>query len=85
MLLTDNLSDQKVSASAKAAARTRSPSPHPHVTCRHRRVAEGEIEVAWGPDPENSSDFLTKWIPTAKFEASVKYAMGIALSAHVAG
>ena len=75
-MLTDNLSNQKVATAAKAAAN----SKHflIRMTCLHRRAAEGEVTVLWVADPENPSDFLTKWIPTAKFEASVRYAMGTA-------
>ena len=74
VLMTDNLSNQKVAAAAKAAAN----SKHflIRMTCLHRRAADGEVTVLWVADPENPADFLTKWIPATKFEASVKYAMG---------
>ena len=74
LLLTDNLSNQRVAQSAKAAQNSR----HflVRMTCLHQRVADGELVTAWVADPQNPSDFMTKWIPQAKFNASVRYAMG---------
>ena len=45
-------------------------------TCLHQRITDGELSVFHIPDPENPSDFLTKFIGAAKTEASVAYASG---------
>ena len=74
MLLTDNLSNQRVAQNAQSSARSRYYLIRS--TCLHQRVADGEINVVYVPDAENPSDFLTKSIPEAKTEASICYAIG---------
>ena len=39
-----------------------------------QRVDAGECEIGHVRDAENPSDFMTKFVPTAKFEASNEYA-----------
>ena len=39
-----------------------------------RRMSEGECTVIKVPDAAMPADFLTKWIPNAKLEASLRYA-----------
>ena len=74
MLLTDNLSNQRVAQNAQSSARSRYYLIRS--TCLHQRVADGSISVAHIPDAENPSDFLTKSIPSDKTEASIRYALG---------
>ena len=77
MLLTDNLSNQRVAQNAQSSARSRYYLIRS--TCLHQRVADGSISVAHVPDAENPSDFLTKTIPSDKTEASIRYALGTPL------
>ena len=37
------------------------------------RRARGEVELGFVPDPENPTDFMTKWVSAAKLEASLEY------------
>ena len=74
LLLTDNLSNQKVCENAQASSKSRYFLIRS--ACLHQRVADGELHVVHIPDTENPSDFLTKFIPVAKTEASVKYVTG---------
>ena len=39
-----------------------------------QRKARGEVEIGHVPDPENPSDFLTKWVGQVKFERSLAFA-----------
>ena len=73
-LVTDNLSNQRVAANAQAATASRFFLIRS--TCLHQRITDGELSVFHIPDPENPSDFLTKFIGAAKTEASVAYASG---------
>ena len=73
-LLTDNLSNQRVAQNAQSSAHSRYYLIRS--MCLHQRVADGEISVAYVPDAENPSDFMTKSIPEAKTEASICYAIG---------
>ena len=41
---------------------------------RWRRADAGECEIGHVRDAENPSDFMTKFVPTAKFETSNEYA-----------
>jgi hypothetical protein len=36
-------------------------------------VARGDVIVVHVPDEHNAADFLTKWIPVAKLNASLAY------------
>jgi hypothetical protein len=47
-------------------------------TCLMQRSREGAVTVLHIPDPENPSDFLTKFIKDAKTRASIAYAAGAA-------
>ena len=38
-----------------------------------QRVAAGEVALRHVPDAQMCADFLTKWLPKAKVEASVRY------------
>ena len=73
-LLTDNLSNQRVATNSGSAARSR------HFLIRYKclqaRQSEGECDVVFTPDPSMPSDFLTKWIDSVKFRASLLYARG---------
>ena len=44
--------------------------------CLQARQSEGECDVVFTPDPSMPSDFLTKWIDSVKFRASLLYARG---------
>ena len=44
--------------------------------CLHQRVSDGELTVLYIPDPQNPSDFLTKFVNAEKTEESVRYASG---------
>ena len=39
-----------------------------------QRVKRGDVEVGHVPDEENPADFMTKWVPRAKHEASIEFA-----------
>ena len=73
-ILTDNLSNQRVAANAQAASASRFFLVRS--TCLHQRITDGDITVLHVPDPQNPSDFLTKFIDTKKTEASIRYASG---------
>ena len=75
-LLTDNLSNQRVAQNASSAVNSRYFLIRS--TCLHQRVTDGELTVLYVPDPENPSDFLTKFIDASKTNASVAYAAGAA-------
>ena len=57
-LLTDNLANQRVAQNAQAAARSRYFLIRQ--ACLHQCVTDGELAVVYIPDPQISSDFLTK-------------------------
>ncbi len=53
--------------------------------CRHfltrydilkERIAAGEVRVVYVPDPENPSDYLSKFVDAKKMAHSVDYAAG---------
>ena len=75
-MLTDNLSNQRVAQNASSAVNSRYFLIRS--TCLHQRVTDGELTVLHVPDPENPSDFLTKFIDATKTNASVNYAAGTA-------
>ena len=39
-----------------------------------RRIQDGEVILKHVPDTQMPADFLTKWIPAAKLEQSLRYA-----------
>ena len=39
-----------------------------------QRIRDGDAVLVHVPDPQMPADFLTKWIPSAKLEASLRYA-----------
>ena len=80
LLLTDNLSNQRVCQDAQSAAR--SLYFLIRLACLHQRVSDGELRIAHIPDPQNPSDFLTKFVPTAKTNTSVQYASGQLARSH---
>jgi hypothetical protein len=61
----------RVSNDPKAAARLRH-AQRRFATCQVR-VARGDVIVVHVPDVHNAADFLTKWIPVAKLNASLAY------------
>ena len=73
-LLTDNLSNQRVAQNASAAVNSRYFLIRS--TCLHQRITDGELTVLHVPDPQNPSDFLTKFIDNKKTHDSVEYASG---------
>ena len=73
-VITDNLSNMRVSLNAHAASSSRYYLIRS--VCLHQRVADGELTVVHTQDPENPSDYLTKFIDATKSTASVLYAMG---------
>ena len=69
LLLTDNLANQKVSQNAQSATRSRYFLIRS--ACLHQRIADGEVCVVHVPDPENPSDYLTKFIGAEKTASSI--------------
>ena len=69
---TDNL------ANGLVASGTSTPSRLRHCVRRYltflQRVKAGDCEIGHVPDVENPADFLTKFVPKAKFERSNDYA-----------
>mmetsp|Transcript_19180 Transcript_19180/g.39137 ORF Transcript_19180/g.39137 Transcript_19180/m.39137 type:complete len:261 (+) Transcript_19180:882-1664(+) len=78
-ILTDNLSNQRVAANAQSASASRFFLVIS--TWLHQRIIDGEITVLHVPDPQNPSDFLTKFINMKKTEESIRYTSGKALGA----
>ena len=74
IVLTDNLSNQRVAQNAQSSNASRYYLIRS--TCLHQRVEDGDVTVLYVPDPQNPSDFLTKFIGTAKTAASIAYASG---------
>ena len=68
---TDNFSNALVAADWTTPARSR------HFYHRYylilQAVRRGDVRIGHVPDAENPSDFLTKWVTKAKFEASINY------------
>ena len=44
--------------------------------CLHQRIADGGVSVVHVPDPENPSDYLTKFIGAEKTASSIAYSIG---------
>ena len=76
LILTDNLSNQKVCQNAQSSARSRYYLVR--AVCLHQRVASGEMRVVHVSDPAMPADFLTKAINQEKTAASIAYASGSA-------
>ena len=72
LLTTDNLANQKIGSGVGCPSRSR------HFLRRYftlkQRIADGEVSLRHADDISMPADFLTKWIPRAKFENSVTYA-----------
>jgi hypothetical protein len=68
----DNQSSVRVSNDPKAAGRLRH-AQRRFATCQ-ARVARGEVIIVHVSDANNAADFLTKWIPVIKLNASIAYA-----------
>ena len=68
---TDNKASQMLASGTGNATRLR------HALRRwytlKNRVAAKMVQVGHVADPENPSDYLTKWAPVEKFEHSVEY------------
>ena len=43
-----------------------------------QRKARGEVEIGHVPDPQNPSDFLTKWVGKDKYRRSLAFATNAA-------
>ena len=50
-----------------------------------QRVRAGEVTIGHVPDPENPSDFLTKWVPKEKLERSLVFATNSTNAVRCAG
>ena len=72
LLTTDNLANQKVGSGVSCPSRSK------HFLRRYaalrQRIAAGDVVLKHVTDPEMPADFLTKWVPSAKLEASLRYA-----------
>ena len=68
---TDNKANALVGSGRATPSRLR------HCLRRYKtfteRRARGEVELGYVPDPENPTDFMTKWVSAAKLEASLEY------------
>ena len=73
---TTILSDNK--ANVLVASGRAIPSRSRHCLRRYltflQRVDAREVEIGHVPDPENPADFMTKWVPVRKVDASLDYA-----------
>ena len=74
LLCSDNMPNVQVATRHGAANRSK------HMLRRYfvlmQRIQQKHIRLAFLPDPENPSDFLTKWLPQAKFNSSLCFAIG---------
>jgi len=72
IVLTDNKANALVAADARSASRSK------HFLRRYvtlqQRIASAELIVVKVEDANMPSDFLTKWLPSAKLRKSVAYA-----------
>ena len=73
-ILTDSLSNRTVAENVGSANHCR------HFLTRYdilkERIAAGEVRVVYVPDPENPSDYLSKFVDVTKMARSVDYAAG---------
>ena len=69
---TDNLANHRVGSGIGGPTRSK------HFLRRYhslkQRIRDGDAVLVHVPDPQMPADFLTKWIPSAKLEASLRYA-----------
>jgi len=74
LLGTDNMANLRVGSGVGA------PTSSKHFLRRYhtlkQRVAAGEVVLRHVSDTQMPADFLTKWIPRAKLELSLRYATG---------
>jgi len=74
LLGTDNMANLRVGSGVGAPTRSK------HFLRRYhtlkQRVAAGEVVMRHVSDTQMPADFLTKWIPRAKLELSLRYATG---------
>ena len=73
-IASDNKAHMQVSMRRGGSNRSR------HLLRRYivlqQRIREGECYVVHVPDPENPSDFLTKWVSAEKLRRSLAYVTG---------
>ena len=72
LILTDNKANALVAADSRSASRSK------HFLRRYitlqQRIASDELVVVKVDDANMPSDFLTKWLPSAKLRKSLVYA-----------
>ena len=72
LITTDNLSNCKVGSGVGYPTRSK------HFLRRYyalkQRIRAGNVSLQHVPDENMPADFLTKWIPRAKLEKSIRYA-----------
>ena len=72
LITTDNLSNCKVGSGVGCPTRSK------HFLRRYyalkQRIRAGDVSLQHLPDENMPADFLTKWIPRAKLEKSIRYA-----------
>ena len=76
LVMTDNKSNMQTTNDAKATQRTKYMLKRQVIL--HARVKEGNVCVAYIPDPENPSDYLSKSVDRVKTQMSDDYATGAA-------
>ena len=74
MISTDNLANHKVGSGVGGPTRSISTSSDATTHLIKQRIRSGEVALVHVPDPQMPADFLTKWIPRAKLEQSLRYA-----------
>ena len=74
-IVTDNLPNKRVAQNVDSAQRSRYFLIR--YACLHVRIQEGEFECIFTHDPNNPSDYLTKFgLTQEKLETSIAYACG---------
>jgi len=68
---TDNLANMRVGSLAGCPSRSRHFLRRYHVLLQ--RVAAGEVILRHVPSAQMAADFLTKWLPKPKVDASIRY------------
>ena len=80
MISTDNLANHKVGSGVGGPTRSK------HFLRRYhslkQRIRSGEVALVHVPDPQMPADFLTKRIPRAKLEHSLRYACNSLFNSH---
>ena len=75
VILSDNLANVRVAH--RMGSSTNSRHFLIRYECLHQRITDGQIRVLHVRDPDNPSDFLTKFgLPALKFKVSCAYASG---------